>query len=51
MICRKADMIKSENSEHENVEFNHPFLQASFMFLGETLCMVAYLLTLAYKVL
>ena len=44
-------MIESENSAHEVVEFNHPFLQASFMFLGESLCMVVFLLTLAYKVL
>ena len=43
-------MIESENSEGEIVVFNHPFLQATFMFLGESLCMVAYLLTVAYKV-
>ena len=43
-------MIKSENSAHENVEFNHPFLQASFMFLGESLCMVVFLITLGFKV-
>ena len=43
-------MIESENSEGEVVRFNHPFLQASFMFLGESLCMVVFLITLGFKV-
>ena len=50
IFCRKADMIESENSEGEIVRFNHPFLQASFMFLGESLCMVVFLITLGFKV-
>ena len=37
------------NSAGEDVEFNHPYLQATFMFLGEFCCLLAYLLTLLYQ--
>merc|ERR1712226_18940 len=49
LVVKKADMIESENSNGTVVEFNHPFLQAGFMFLGESLCMVVFLLTIAYR--
>eukprot|EP00096_Caligus_rogercresseyi_P014440 TRINITY_DN6960_c0_g1_i2.p1 TRINITY_DN6960_c0_g1~~TRINITY_DN6960_c0_g1_i2.p1 ORF type:complete len:423 (+),score=100.03 TRINITY_DN6960_c0_g1_i2:169-1437(+) len=37
-----ANEIKAVNSVGVSTEFNHPFLQAVTMFLGEMLCMVAY---------
>jgi len=49
LVVKKADLIESENSDGEVVVFNHPFLQATFMFLGESLCMIVYLLTIAYR--
>ena len=43
-------MIESKNSNGTVEVFNHPFLQATFMFIGESLCMVVFLLTIAFKV-
>ncbi|CAD6195534.1 unnamed protein product [Caenorhabditis auriculariae] len=44
-ICAKwADSIKADG-----VPFNHPFLQATCMFFGEFLCLVAFFLIYAYK--
>jgi len=37
-----ADETKALNSENEMTEFNHPFLQADGMFMGEMLCMLAF---------
>jgi len=44
-----ADKMTSENTAGKKVNFNHPFLQACGMFLGEMLCMVAYYIVKAYK--
>jgi len=38
-----ADRTSAINSAGECTEFNHPFLQANFMMVGEMLCMVAFL--------
>lgn len=37
-----ADKLQSKNSEGKIVEFNHPFLQACSMFLGELSCLVLF---------
>ncbi|XP_043235270.1 solute carrier family 35 member F6-like isoform X1 [Amphibalanus amphitrite] len=37
-----ADQLKSINSVGELVHFNHPFLQATSMFVGEFSCMYAF---------
>lgn len=37
-----ADQLKSENSEGVKKHFNHPFLQACSMFVGEFSCMYAF---------
>ncbi|XP_055335204.1 solute carrier family 35 member F6-like [Paramacrobiotus metropolitanus] len=43
LIAKWTDMLKAEGRDHgEPREFNHPFLQACAMFLGEFLCIVAY---------
>ena len=39
---RWADQLKSINSVGELVHFNHPFLQATSMFVGEFSCMYAF---------
>ncbi|RCN39319.1 transmembrane protein C2orf18 family protein [Ancylostoma caninum] len=44
-ICAKwADSLKAEG-----VAFNHPFLQATCMFFGEFLCLVAFFVIYNYK--
>ncbi|PAV77953.1 hypothetical protein WR25_20103, partial [Diploscapter pachys] len=44
-ICAKwADSIKADG-----VKFNHPFLQATCMFFGEFLCLVAFFLLYAFQ--
>ncbi|VDP44994.1 unnamed protein product [Heligmosomoides polygyrus] len=44
-ICAKwADGLKAEG-----VAFNHPFLQATCMFFGEFLCLVAFFVIYGYK--
>ncbi|ETN80935.1 hypothetical protein NECAME_08867 [Necator americanus] len=44
-ICAKwADSLKAEG-----VAFNHPFLQATCMFFGEFLCLVAFFVIYSYK--
>lgn len=40
---RWANFLYSENSIGAEVEFNHPYLQADAMFVGEFLCMFAFL--------
>ena len=42
--------MNSTNSAGESTEFNHPFLQSSFTFLGEFFCLGAFLISVAYKV-
>ena len=37
-----ADTMTSESVDGTKRPFNHPFLQATGMFLGEMLCMVAF---------
>lgn len=37
-----ADKMTSESSDGKKHPFNHPFLQACGMFLGEMMCMVAF---------
>ena len=37
-----ADTMTSESTDGKQRHFNHPFLQATGMFLGEMLCMVAF---------
>ncbi|CAL4080975.1 unnamed protein product [Meganyctiphanes norvegica] len=45
LFTKWADMMKAENSVGEEEEFNHPFLQADFMFIGEMMCgMLFYML-------
>ncbi|VDO59320.1 unnamed protein product [Haemonchus placei] len=44
-ICAKwADKLEAMGQE-----FHHPFLQATCMFIGEFLCMGAFLIMFAYK--
>ena len=40
---RWANFLYAENSIGTEVEFNHPYLQADAMFVGEFLCMFAFL--------
>lgn len=45
LFTKWADMMEAENSAGVEAEFNHPFLQADFMFIGEMMCgMVFYIL-------
>lgn len=37
-----ADQLSSLNSIGENTMFSHPFLQTTFMFLGEVFCIVLF---------
>ncbi|XP_042860161.1 LOW QUALITY PROTEIN: solute carrier family 35 member F6-like [Penaeus japonicus] len=37
-----ADLQTSENREGNMAKFNHPFFQATGMFVGETLCMLTF---------
>lgn len=40
--CRWADKLESENSAGDAQPFNHPFLQACTMFIGESLCLLVF---------
>merc|ERR1719193_768807 len=44
-----ADTMKSESVDGTMKHFNHPFLQACGMFLGEMLCMVAFWLSACWR--
>jgi len=44
-----ADTMKSESVDGTMKHFNHPFLQACGMFLGEMLCMVAFWISACYR--
>ena len=48
---RWADKTEAENSVGKEELFHHPYLQSSFMFLGETLCLAAFMITLAWTVM
>jgi len=37
-----ADNTKAKGSHGEVTQFNHPFVQAVGMFIGETLCLIAF---------
>jgi len=43
LAAKWANFLYSENSIGTEVEFNHPYLQADAMFVGEFLCMFAFL--------
>jgi hypothetical protein len=47
--CRWADKLESENSAGEVKPFNHPFLQACTMFIGESLCLLVFTFSQLYK--
>merc|ERR1719507_2575834 len=44
-----ADTMKSESVDGTMQHFNHPFLQACGMFLGEMLCMVAFWVSACWR--
>lgn len=44
-FLRWADKLESKNSVGEVKPFNHPFLQACTMFIGESLCMIVFFIT------
>lgn len=41
-LFRWADKLESENSVGDVQPFNHPFLQACTMFIGESLCLLVF---------
>lgn len=49
LSVKYADKLQSENTVGKVTYFNHPFLQACGMFLGEMLCMVAFYVVRFYK--
>ena len=40
--CRWADQLEAANSAGEVKKFNHPFLQATTMFVGEMCCLLVF---------
>lgn len=46
---RWADKLESENSAGDIQPFNHPFLQACTMFIGESLCLLVFSISLFAK--
>ena len=44
LFLRWADTMTSESTDGKRRGFDHPFLQACGMFLGETMCMAAFFL-------
>lgn len=44
-----ADNTYSVGIDGTSRQFNHPFVQAAGMFLGEFLCMIAFYVTIAYR--
>ena len=42
IVLKWADQLPSINSIGENAIFSHPFLQSTFMFLGEVFCIVLF---------
>jgi len=49
LAAKWANYLYSENSIGAEVEFNHPYLQADAMFVGEFLCMGAYYVSLLFS--
>ena len=44
IVLKWADQLPSLNSIGENATFSHPFLQSTFMFLGELFCIALFYL-------
>ena len=42
IVLKWADQLPSLNSIGENAPFSHPFLQSTFMFLGELFCIALF---------
>ena len=42
IVLKWADQLPSLNSIGENARFSHPFLQSTFMFLGELFCIALF---------
>ena len=42
IVLKWADQLPSLNSIGKNVPFSHPFLQSTFMFLGELFCIALF---------
>jgi hypothetical protein len=42
LFCRWADQMKAVGSDGKARKFNHPFVQACAMFIGEMLCLLAF---------
>merc|ERR1712001_401684 len=43
LAAKWANFLYAENSIGAEIEFNHPYLQADAMFVGEFLCMFAFI--------
>jgi len=48
LICRWADRMEAIGSDGQPRKFNHPFVQACSMFIGEMLCLLAFKLLYFY---
>ena len=44
IVLKWSDQLPSINSIGENATFSHPFLQSTFMFLGELFCIAMFYL-------
>ena len=42
IVLKWQNDLSSINSFGRNVKFSHPFLQSTFMFLGEYFCLIAF---------
>lgn len=42
IFARWADNLSSQGSDGQVRQFEHPFVQACFMFMGEMLCLLAF---------
>lgn len=49
LATKWADNLYSKNSVGEDAQFNHPFLQACAMFLGELTCLAAFHISVCYN--
>jgi len=49
LSTKLADMQLAESSDGQTRKFNHPFLQACSMFLGEALCLIAFKVVMFYR--
>lgn len=48
LFCRWADRMEAVGSDGQPRTFNHPFVQACSMFVGEMLCLLAFKLLYFY---